>query len=173
PRKVRRAALKVALSAKAAEGRLLLVDAVALDSCQTRRMDEALRALLAGFPRRSVVLSEVDFEGPVTRGKKKQRVPEEGEGGAQDSEASNDANSSNDANTLTSTPKPTSSSSPANARLAASNLPWVECLPSKGLTVLSILKRDVLVLSTASADSLAERLSRPLSRGIHRRRAAL
>lgn len=54
-RKVRRQGLACALSAKAAEGRLLVLDSLSLPDGKTRLLDEALDILLADEPRRSVL----------------------------------------------------------------------------------------------------------------------
>ena len=47
-------------------------------------------------------------------------------------------------------------------RRAASNLPWVDCMPAVHLNVYRILQRDFLVLSRAAAEELTARLRRPV-----------
>lgn len=55
-RKVRQMGIRCALSAKAAEGRLILMQDMALGSPKTRELNSALNVVLSGAPRRSVLL---------------------------------------------------------------------------------------------------------------------
>lgn len=125
PKRMRRQALASALSAKLSEGRLVLVDSLALPRVEgarggprTKRLNAALDELLAGRPRRSALLSDAAKAAETDGG--------------------------------------------AALRLAANNLPWIDVLESKGLNVYSILQRDVLVLTEASANAVAARLAAPL-----------
>lgn len=47
-------------------------------------------------------------------------------------------------------------------RRASGNLGWVDVVPSLGLNVYSILRRDYLVLTRASADAVQARLRTPI-----------
>eukprot|EP00803_Ostreobium_quekettii_P002910 evm.model.scf_401.6 EVM.evm.TU.scf_401.6 scf_401:30739-35649(+) len=49
-------------------------------------------------------------------------------------------------------------------RRAGSNLPGVDVLPSEGLNVYSILRRDILVLTRGAVDLVTERLRRSINR---------
>jgi large subunit ribosomal protein L4 len=60
PKKMRRAALRSALSVKASEGEIILVDELKLDEVKTKTMAEALRAV-AGDER---ILLLIPFNGP-------------------------------------------------------------------------------------------------------------
>ncbi|KAK9846516.1 hypothetical protein WJX81_005775 [Elliptochloris bilobata] len=65
-KKVRRLGLKCALSAKASEGRLHLLDTLALEAGKTKLLDKNLDTLLADAPRRSVLFvdsSKVGADG--------------------------------------------------------------------------------------------------------------
>lgn len=46
----------------------------------------------------------------------------------------------------------------ANIRKAAANIPGIQVLPSQGANVYDILRRDILVLTKAALEKLAERL---------------
>ncbi|KAL6766537.1 MRPL4 [Auxenochlorella protothecoides x Auxenochlorella symbiontica] len=116
-KRIRRLGLCSALSAKAREGRLLVVDTLRLPQPKTRVLSSTLEGLLAGAPRRSVLLSDLSAEGP-----------DGGEG----------------------------------LRRACANLPWVDLLPSIGLNVYSILRRDYLVLTRQSVEAVQERLRKPI-----------
>eukprot|EP00879_Flechtneria_rotunda_P021005 GHRR01022126.1.p1 GENE.GHRR01022126.1~~GHRR01022126.1.p1 ORF type:complete len:332 (+),score=63.83 GHRR01022126.1:117-1112(+) len=63
PKKVRRLGLKCALSAKANEGRLLVLDSLKPDVPKTKHMLAKLQKLLAGQPRISVLLVDGDKFG--------------------------------------------------------------------------------------------------------------
>ena len=119
PKKVRRLGLRCALSAKAHEGNLLLVDSLRPSEPRTKLLAAALDKLLAGRPRRSAALIDSAKAGA--------------DGGAA-------------------------------LRRAGRNLPGVEVVPACGANVYSILRRDVLVLTAAAADALAERLRAPINR---------
>ena len=105
-KKVRQLGLKMALSAKAAEGRLIVVDAVALDEPKTA----ALKAILANLG-----LSNALVIG----------------GAALDS----------------------------NVKLAVRNIPNVDVLPSAGLNVYDILRRQTLVLSKDAVEAIGARFA--------------
>lgn len=62
PKKVRRLGLKCALSAKALEGRLLVVDSLEPGEAKTKALAAHLDRLLAGQPRRSALLIDSDLE---------------------------------------------------------------------------------------------------------------
>lgn len=119
PKKVRRLGLKCALSAKAHEGRLLLLDSLMPDSPKTKHMHTKLQQLLQGHPRISVLLMDSDKMGD--------------DGGEV-------------------------------LRRAARNIPGVEIVPAVGANVYSIMRKDVLILTKAAADSIVERLRRPINR---------
>ncbi|CAL8460883.1 g414 [Coccomyxa elongata] len=55
-KKVRKLGLKCALTAKATEGRLTVVDSLAVDPPKTKVLDEQLHALLPDVPRRSILI---------------------------------------------------------------------------------------------------------------------
>ncbi|PSC72778.1 39S ribosomal mitochondrial [Micractinium conductrix] len=63
PKRVRRLGLQCALSAKAWERRLLVVDSLAPVDARTRTMSDHVAALLADAPRRSVLLCDSSKEG--------------------------------------------------------------------------------------------------------------
>lgn len=63
PKKVRRLGLKCALSAKANEGRLLVLDSLKLSSPKTKHMVEKLERLLEGQPRLNVLLVDLAKDG--------------------------------------------------------------------------------------------------------------
>lgn len=63
PKKVRRLGLKCALSAKAFEGRLLVVDSLQPSLAKTKVLSQHLERLLKGHPRRSVMLIDSDKHG--------------------------------------------------------------------------------------------------------------
>jgi len=71
PKKIRRLGLKVALSAKAREGRLIILDSAAVPSGKTKDMVTCLESLLAGAPRRSILFIDSGKEaadgGPMLR----------------------------------------------------------------------------------------------------------
>ncbi len=60
PKKMRRLAVRSALSAKQADGQIRFVDALALDTPRTKAMIEVLQNLQAGDTRTLIVLSEKD-----------------------------------------------------------------------------------------------------------------
>lgn len=62
-KKVRRLGLKVALSAKAAEGRLLILDSLKLPEYKTRELVTHLAELLPGAPRNSVLFVDIAGSG--------------------------------------------------------------------------------------------------------------
>ncbi|GAB4575492.1 MAG: 50S ribosomal protein L4 [Rhodothalassiaceae bacterium] len=104
-KKVRKLGLKSALSAKRAEGRLIILDELKLAEAKTKALIEKLGKL--GLSNALFIDgAEID----------------------------------------------------ANVRLAASNIPHIDVLPSQGANVYDILRRDTLVLTKAALEKLAERL---------------
>ena len=63
PKRVRRLGLQCALSAKAWERRLLVVESLAPAEPKTKLMSGHVDALLAGAPRRSLLLCDSSKEG--------------------------------------------------------------------------------------------------------------
>lgn len=57
-RKVRQMGIRCVLSAKAAEGRLIVMQDMALKSAKTRELDSALDVVLSNAPRRSILLMD-------------------------------------------------------------------------------------------------------------------
>jgi large subunit ribosomal protein L4 len=106
PKKVRRLGLKVALSSKLAEGKLVVLDQASLDQPKTRQLAEALKKW--GWS------SALLIDGPELD---------------------------------------------RNFELAARNLVGIQLMPSVGANVYDILRRDVLVLTTAAVRQLEERLA--------------
>jgi large subunit ribosomal protein L4 len=119
PKKVRRMGLMCALSAKAHEQRLLIVDSMQPSDVKTRLVQQHLDMLLQDAPRQSVLLVDESMDSA--------------EGGAE-------------------------------LRLAARNLQGVEVVPAIGANVYSILKRDYLIMTTAAADLVTQRLLAPINR---------
>ena len=62
-RRVRRLGLKCALSAKASEGRLLVVDSLKPQTIKTKEMDAHIENLMADAPRKSILFVDTDKEG--------------------------------------------------------------------------------------------------------------
>eukprot|EP00878_Enallax_costatus_P007065 GHUV01007404.1.p1 GENE.GHUV01007404.1~~GHUV01007404.1.p1 ORF type:complete len:353 (+),score=105.41 GHUV01007404.1:281-1339(+) len=118
-KKVRRLGLKCALSAKANEGRLIVLDSLQPDQLKTKFMYAKLQNLLQDQPRISVLVMDSDKSGE--------------DGGLA-------------------------------LRRTARNIPGVEIVPARGANVYSIVRRDVLVITKAAADSIVERLRRPINR---------
>lgn len=116
-RRVRRLGLKCALSAKAFEGRLMVVDSLRPASPKTKTVDTHVEALLSDATRKSVLLVDSSKEGA--------------DGGV-------------------------------DLRIGASNIPWVDVIPSDGLNVYSLLQRDYVVLTKDAVEGVIERLRRPL-----------
>jgi large subunit ribosomal protein L4 len=106
PKKVRRLGLKVALSSKLAEGKLVVLDQASLDQPKTSQLAEALKKW--GWS------SALLIDGPELD---------------------------------------------RNFELAARNLVGIQLMPSVGANVYDILRRDVLVLTTAAVRQLEERLA--------------
>jgi large subunit ribosomal protein L4 len=106
PKKVRRLGLKVALSSKLADGKLVVLDRASLDEPRTKPLAAALDRL--GWS--SALLIDGD---EIDR----------------------------------------------NFALASRNLAGLQLLPSVGANVYDILRRDVLVLTTAAVRRLEERLA--------------
>jgi large subunit ribosomal protein L4 len=106
PKKVRRLGLKVALSSKLADGKLVVLEQASLDQPKTKQLAEALKKW--GWS--SALLID---------GQELDR----------------------------------------NFELAARNLVGVQLMPSVGANVYDILRRDVLVLTTAAVRQLEERLA--------------
>jgi large subunit ribosomal protein L4 len=106
PKKVRRLGLKVALSSKLADGKLVVLEQASLDQPKTRQLAEALKKW--GWS--SALLID---------GQELDR----------------------------------------NFELAVRNLVGIQLMPSVGANVYDILRRDVLVLTTAAVRQLEERLA--------------
>jgi large subunit ribosomal protein L4 len=144
-KRVRRAGLKVALSAKLAEGRLLLVrsthDGV---EPKTKWLDGRLDALLgnqslaAGGRSHSVLMAEV--------------TPTEAEGALE--ARRKDLRTGRPARTWIS-----------NAKRASRNLPHVHVMHQKGLNVYDILRYRSLALTPDALRALVRRLDAPLKPG--------
>jgi large subunit ribosomal protein L4 len=106
PKKVRALGLKIALSAKAAAGKLIVLDSTDTTNHKTKDM-------AAAFDKMGLK-SVLFIDGEVVNEK---------------------------------------------FALAARNIPHVDVLPAQGANVLSILRRDTLVLTKAALQKLEERLS--------------
>ena len=106
PKKVRRLGLKVALSSKLADGKLVVLEQASLDQPKTRQLAEALKKW--GWSS-ALLIDGQDLD--------------------------------------------------RNFELAARNLVGVQLMPSVGANVYDILRRDVLVLTTAAVRQLEERLA--------------
>jgi large subunit ribosomal protein L4 len=106
PKKVRQLGLKIALSSKAAAGKLIILDAAETNSHKTKE-------LVAAFGKMGLQ-SALFIDGEQIN---------------------------------------------TNFDRAASNIPHIDVLPAAGANVMSILKRDTLVITTAGVQKLQERLS--------------
>lgn len=106
PKKVRALGLKSALSAKAKDGKLIVIDSAELDVPKTKDLAVKLKAF--GFD------SALVIDGAELN---------------------------------------------SNFALAARNLPKIDVLPSQGLNVYDILRRDTLVLTKAAVAKIEERLA--------------
>jgi large subunit ribosomal protein L4 len=106
PKKVRRLALKAALSAKRADGTLVVLDKAELEDPKTRIL--AQRAATLGW-RKALIIDGETID--------------------------------------------------ANFARAASNLPGLDLLPSRGANVYDILRHETLVLTRTAVDKLVERLT--------------
>ena len=135
PKKVRRLGLKVALSAKAAEVKIIVVDTFAGLEPKTRAMKDLLERLTGdvGLAAGGVYHSSLIVDGEF----------EEGDEDAIESEAV--------------TPN-------ALVRLSSRNLPHVQVLPQIGLNVYSILKHRSLILTRGGLEQLISRLDAPINR---------
>lgn len=140
PKKVRRMGLKVALSARAAEGKLVVVDSFEGMEPKTRAMRDALErltgdiGLATGGKYHSALIVDGEFEPMTTT---------DGEGS--DSDAAE-------------TPMTTA------VRLASRNLPHVQVLPQVGLNVYSILRHRTLIITKSGLEQLIARLDAPIKR---------
>lgn len=106
PKKMRVLALKSALSAKAAEGKLIILDEAKVASHKTQPMAAAMKGM--GLNSALIIAgNEVD----------------------------------------------------ANFARAAANLPRIDVLPSQGVNVYDIIRRDTLVLTKDAVEALTERLA--------------
>jgi len=135
PKKVRRLGLKVALSAKAAEGKIIVVDTFAGLEPKTRAMKDLLERLTGdvGLAAGGVYHSSLIVDGEF----------EEGDEDAIESEAV---------------------APNALVRLSSRNLPHVQVLPQIGLNVYSILKHRSLILTRGGLEQLISRLDAPINR---------
>ena len=152
-RKVRRLALATALSARAAEGRLLVVSdggeaspssSLASDG-KTATLARALTAMLPPGARPSALLADGGGNWFEEVG------GEEGERNALDA-ADNNA------------PPPPSVAAATALRRAASALPLVEVLSPQGLQPLSILRADFLVMTPEAVEAAARRVRAQVKR---------
>jgi len=105
PKKVRALGLKHALSAKAKDGALIVIESAKVDAVKTKELAKRLDKIGA----KNVLIVDGEFDG--------------------------------------------------NFRLSARNLSGVGLLPTAGLNVYDILRRDKLVLTTAAVKAIEERLS--------------
>lgn len=143
PKKVRRMGLKVALSARAAEGKLVVVDSFEGIEPKTRAMRDALErltgdiGLAAGGKYHSALIVDGEFE-PTT---------------ADDEDSDSDSDSD-----AAETPMTTA------VRLASRNLPHVQVLPQVGLNVYSILRHRTLIITKSGLEQLIARLDAPIKR---------
>lgn len=141
PKKVRRMGLKVALSARAAEGKLVVVDSFEGIEPKTRAMRDALErltgdiGLAAGGKYHSALIVDGEFE-PTT---------------ADDEDSDSDSDAAE-------TPMTTA------VRLASRNLPHVQVLPQVGLNVYSILRHRTLIITKSGLEQLIARLDAPIKR---------
>lgn len=141
PKKVRRMGLKVALSARAAEGKLVVVDSFEGIEPKTRAMRDALErltgdiGLAAGGKYHSALIVDGEFE-PTT---------------ADDEDSDSDSDAAE-------TPMTTA------VRLASRNLPHVQVLPQVGLNVYSILRHRTLMITKSGLEQLIARLDAPIKR---------
>ena len=143
-RKVRRLGLKVALSAKAAEGRVVIIDSTH-EGCEpkTRWLDAALDALLgteslaAGERQHSALVAEIP--------------PSANEGGL--------AGRRRDVRSADMVP-----SVESRVKRASKNLPHVQVMHQFGLNVYDILKHRSLVITKDALEALVERVDRPIKR---------
>ena len=135
PKKVRRMGLKVALSARAAEGKIVIVDSFAGMEPKTRVMKETLErltgdmGLAAGGKFHSTLIVDGEFE----------EMSEEDD--------DEEAYSPNEI-----------------VRVSSRNLPHVEVLPQIGANVYSILRRRTLVMTKSGLEQLIRRLDEPIKR---------
>ena len=145
-RKVRRLGLKVALSAKAAEGRVLIIDNAHEDVAEpkTKWFDEALDrvlgagALAAGERQHSVLLAEIppsEHTPGVLIGKR--RDPRGGDWVA---------------------------CLESRGKRASKNLPHAHVMNQKGLNVYDILRYRSLVLTKDALEELVKRIDAPIKR---------
>lgn len=136
PKKVRRMGLKVALSAKAAEGKLIVVDTFTGMEPKTRALNETLArltgdfGLAAGGKFHSALILDGEFE----------TMSEE------DVESEDTIGPSE------------------LVRMSARNLPHVEVLPQIGANVYSILRRRALIVTKSGLEQLVARLDAPIKR---------
>ena len=142
PKKVRRMGLKVALSARAAEGKLVVVDSFEGIEPKTRAMRDALErltgdiGLAAGGKYHSALIVDGEFEPTTVVG---------------DSDSDSDSDAAE-------TPMTTA------VRLASRNLPHVQVLPQVGLNVYSILRHRTLIITKSGLEQLIARLDAPIKR---------
>jgi large subunit ribosomal protein L4 len=106
PRKVRALGLKCALSSKAAEGKLLVLDSAAMPTLKTKDLVGAFAKLGLGS---ALVITGAEVE--------------------------------------------------RNFGLASRNLPLVDVLPTAGVNVYDVLRRDTLVLTQEAVRQIEERLA--------------
>ena len=137
PKKVRRLGLKVALSAKAAEGKIVIVDTFAGLEPKTRVMKDLLERLTGdvGLAAGGVYHSSLIVDGEFEEASAGEEILE-------------------------------NKVSPPSAlvRLSSRNLPHVQVLPQIGLNVYSILQHRSLILTRGALEQLIARLDAPIRR---------
>ena len=136
PKKVRRMGLKVALSAKAAEGKLIVVDSFAGMEPKTRALNETLARLTGDF-------------GLAAGGKFHSALIVDGEFETMSEEDVESEDTIGPSELV---------------RMSARNLPHVEVLPQIGANVYSILRRRALVITKSGLEQLIARLDAPIKR---------
>ena len=136
PKKVRRMGLKVALSAKAAEGKLIVVDSFAGMEPKTRALNETLARLTGDF-------------GLAAGGKFHSALIVDGEFETMSEEDVESEDTIGPSELV---------------RMSARNLPHVEVLPQIGANVYSILRRRALVVTKSGLEQLIARLDAPIKR---------
>jgi len=169
PRKVRRLGMKCALSARAAEGQVYVVDSLALDSSKTRdfaAMLEVVRQRLGNFKR--ILLVDCNLPPPVDA----DAATEEG-AEPEDSSAVAAATEStavsweyeySDDKLRELEEEGRLAFVGVNLGRAAANVPAVDLLPPQGVNVYTILQNDAILLSVDAVRMLEGRLTRAVKR---------
>lgn len=167
PRKVRRAALRSALSARLAEGRLVVVDAAEPEGGKTASLVAALSSLAAARGAAPVAGSfDTAGEGGGESGDEAEDVATALESSSPAVASPTARSTAHVPSTLVVDATPAVSSEGGVAlRRAAANLRRVHVLPSHGLNVYSILAQGrTLVITEGAAEEVAARLRAPIRR---------